>query len=406
MISRHFAHTDLAHRAEPVEKGASDQHALGAERTRFQHVLTAAHAAVHPDLDAAADRFGNRRQGRDRTRRAVELTPAMVADDQRIGAGVGGEARVLGVHDPFQDQRAAPALLDPLDVAPIQPRVELLGGPAAQRAHVLHALDVADDVAELASLRAQHVPAPARLECEVDQILEGRFRRRRQPVLQVLVALPEDLQIQRQHQRRAARGLRAVDQPFDEVAIAHHVELEPERLRGRRCDVLDRADAHRRQRERHAERFGGARREDLAVGVLHAGQAGRRERHGHRYRLAGHRRADRATVHVDGDALAQLQLREVRFVGAIGALGPRARVAIVVEHPRDALLRQRAQVFDIGDHDRHQEPPCRPRCYCPARRRGIVRGTGRSRSAVASRGEVELRCDRADRAHHAHTPAR
>jgi hypothetical protein len=40
-----------------------------------------------------------------------------------------------------------------------------------------------------------------------------------------------------------------------------------------------------------------------------------------------------------GDALAQLDLAEIAFVGAVGAFSPRARIGIVVEHARDALLR-------------------------------------------------------------------
>ena len=61
------------------------------------------------------------------------------------------------------------------------------------------------------------------------------------------MALAEDLQVERQHQRRAARGLGAVDQSRSTVAVAHDVELEPEGLRRRLRDVLDRADPHGRE---------------------------------------------------------------------------------------------------------------------------------------------------------------
>jgi len=56
----------------------------------------------------------------------------MVADDQRIGAGVGGQPRILGIENALEYQLAAPAPLDPFDVAPVQPRVELAGGPLGQ----------------------------------------------------------------------------------------------------------------------------------------------------------------------------------------------------------------------------------------------------------------------------------
>ena len=46
---------------------------------------------------------------------------------------------------------------------------------------------------------------------------------------------------------------------------------------------------------------------------------------------------------------------EVVFVRAVGALGPRAGIGVVVEHARHAPLRQHAQVFDVGD-DGHGNP--------------------------------------------------
>ena len=76
--------------------------------------------------------------------------------------------------------------------------------------------------------------------------------------------------------------------------------------------------------ERHAELGGGARGQDLAVGVLHAGQAGGRDGHRHHGVAARHGGAQRTAFHIDGDALAQLDALEVAFVGAIGAFRPGA----------------------------------------------------------------------------------
>src|SRR5664279_2887106 len=77
----------LAHRAEPVDEGATDHRPARAERPGLQDVLPRADAAVHPDLDLRADRVGDRRQCADARRRAVELATAVVGDDDRIGAG-------------------------------------------------------------------------------------------------------------------------------------------------------------------------------------------------------------------------------------------------------------------------------------------------------------------------------
>ncbi|MOA19632.1 hypothetical protein D3C78_1400290 [compost metagenome] len=175
------------------------------------------------------------------------------------------------------------------------------------------------------------------------------------------MALAQDLQVQRQHQRRAAGGLGAVDQVGHELAVAHHVELEPERLPGGFGHVFQRADAHRGQGERHAEIRRGLGRQDFAVGMLHAGQAGGRNRQRHHHVMAHHRGAQRPAFHVHRHALAQLDLVEIAFIGAVGAFGPGAGIGVVVEHARHALLRDDSQIFDAGDrrkvsgHERSEE---------------------------------------------------
>jgi hypothetical protein len=55
--------------------------------------------------------------------------------------------------------------------------------------------------------------------------------------------------------------------------------------------------------------------------MLHAGQAGGRNRHRHGNVLAHHGAARAAAFHVDGHALAQLDLLESGLVVAVGALG-------------------------------------------------------------------------------------
>ncbi len=205
--------------------------------------------------------------------------------------------------------------------------------------------------------RAQHAQAPARLGHHVQHVGDRQLGRSRQAVPQVLVALADDLQVQREHQRGAVRRLRAVDQAFDEIAVAHHVQLEPERVVVRAPGhVLDRADAHGGQREGDAELLRRTGGEDFAVGMLHAGQARGRDGHRHGDVLADHLRAGGAVFHVHRDALAQQDAFEIRFVGAIGAFGPRAGVGIVVEHARHALFREYAQVFDVGDHGHGLSP--------------------------------------------------
>ena len=80
------------------------------------------------------------------------------------------------------------------------------------------------------------------------------------------------------------------------------------------------------------------------------------QRHRHRHGLADHGRGQRAVGHVDQHALAQPDLREILLVGAIGALGPRARIGIVEEHLRHAAAGTFLQVCN-GQQRAHPRPP-------------------------------------------------
>src|SRR4051794_15121335 len=89
--------------------------------------------------------------------------------------------------------------------------------------------------------------------------------------------------------------------------------------------------------------------------MLHAGEPCRRERDWHTDRLSNHRARERAVRYVDGDALAQLDLREIRLVGPVGALGVGARVRVIIKHARNAPLCENAQVFDTGGGRRSEQ---------------------------------------------------
>ncbi len=183
----------------------------------------------------------------------------------------------------------------------------------------------------------QHAQAPARLGHQVEHVGQRRLGRRRQAVLQVLVALAEDLQVQRQHQRAAAGGLGAVDQALDEVAVAHHVELEPERRRWcaaatssiEQMLIVDSVNGMPNASAARAARISPSAccMPVRPVGAIATGIA---------TSAPTMRRRGAAALHVHRHPLAQLDPGEVALVGAVGALGPRAGVGVVVEHARHA----------------------------------------------------------------------
>lgn len=75
--------------------------------------------------------------------------------------------------------------------------------------------------------------------------------RQRQAIANVIMALAKDLQIEGEHKRRALGLLGAIDEVFDEFAVLHHIELEPEGLACGLRHILNRADGHCGERERN-----------------------------------------------------------------------------------------------------------------------------------------------------------
>ena len=74
----------------PVQRGAADEHRVGAEHHRLQDVGAAPEPAIDDQRDPVADRTARLGQNVDRRHRPVELAPAMVRDRDRVGADLGG----------------------------------------------------------------------------------------------------------------------------------------------------------------------------------------------------------------------------------------------------------------------------------------------------------------------------
>ena len=199
-----------------------------------------------------------------------------------------------------------------------------------------------DDIAKAAPLGTQHAHHPARLGHHVENVRQGQLGWRGQAVDQVFVALPQNLQIQGQHQCIHPGSLGTLDQLLDKTAVAHYIQLEPERLADMLGDVFQRTDTHGRQGVAQPERGSGTGSEDFAIGMLHARQASRRQRHGHGHVLADHAGTDRTLVDIARHPLTELDTCKIRFVGAVGALSPGTGIGVVVEHAGHTFLRQLA----------------------------------------------------------------
>ena len=181
---------------------------------------------------------------------------------------------------------------------------------------------------------------------------QRQSRRHGESVLRVAPAQRLQGQIEREHERRTARVARARDQRLGESAIAHEIELEPERSVRRRTHVFDRADGHRAQAERHAGGLRGARRLDLAVAMKEAVSPVGASADGHVPVLAEHRGVERQPRHVHHDALAQLDGAQVVAIARPGQLVVGAAVDVIEQRARQCAGARAAQVLD-GVDDGH-----------------------------------------------------
>ena len=113
----------------PVERGAADEHRVGAEHHRLQDVGAAPEAAIDDQRDPVADGAARLGQDVDRRHRPVELAPAMVRDRDRIGADLGGALDIAHRQQSLDDQLARPAVADPRNRVPGQPAIHLRADP-------------------------------------------------------------------------------------------------------------------------------------------------------------------------------------------------------------------------------------------------------------------------------------
>src|SRR3954452_8375230 len=133
----------LSSSPEAVQEGTPDEDALGAERQGLDDILPGSNTPIHEDLNAVADSRCDSRERHDGRDSAVQLTPAVVRDNQRLGAACHRHLGILWIQNALEDQLPAPAVLDALNIIPAEGRVELFCCPGRQRAKVCDPLCVA-----------------------------------------------------------------------------------------------------------------------------------------------------------------------------------------------------------------------------------------------------------------------
>ena len=127
---------------------------------------------------------------------------------------------------------------------------------------------------ELERRGGEEVDPPCRPGDRVDDGAGRELRRDREAVALVAQARAGDGRVDREEEGVEAGGCRAAGELVRDLAVAHHVELEPvAAVRVRGLHVLDRGRAERREGERDAGSARGAGAGDLALGLHQAGEA-------------------------------------------------------------------------------------------------------------------------------------
>src|ERR1700704_117271 len=83
-------------------------------------------------------------------------------------------------------------------------------------------------ITECPSLAPENTQYPGRFGRHVDDVLQLDLGRDAKAVLDVAMALPQHLQVDRHHQRAALGCGGTLDHGTHEAAIPHDIELEPE----------------------------------------------------------------------------------------------------------------------------------------------------------------------------------
>ena len=121
---QHVAGEGLAAGGEAEERKAPGEHGARPESERRRDVAAPPDAAVEEHLDPVSNRVDDRRQRLQRRHHSVELPAAVIRDDDARRAVLRRENGVVRVEHALDDDRNRNRGGEPLEVAPVERRVD------------------------------------------------------------------------------------------------------------------------------------------------------------------------------------------------------------------------------------------------------------------------------------------
>src|SRR5204863_9258146 len=104
-VLEHRSNARFPVESQAPEHGPTNEDSARPESERLEHIRSTANSPVEQDLDTACDGVHDRQQYADRGGHTVELTATMVRYDDRRGAVLDGETRVIGREHALDDHR-------------------------------------------------------------------------------------------------------------------------------------------------------------------------------------------------------------------------------------------------------------------------------------------------------------
>ena len=311
-------------------------------------MCAAAHPAVEDYLDLAAHSIDDLVKLVEWRATAVELATAMVGNPDCVGTDLYCAARVGGAHDALERKGPAPVLPDTRGGIPVHPGiehgVEIVLNADRFPASFLH---MPVEVRQ-AEFRPEHiVKRPARPRGIAPQRRSAEAGRGGKARSQASLALARNDRVHRQRQRIELRFAAAFDHRRVQPLVLVDIELEQLRTVGERCDFLDRMGGEAGDAEPDAELLRRARDRPLAIAMEGALQGSGAEHEG-QCAVAPHDLAGCVDVAHPGEHIGdKVDLVEGTRIARLGDFVIGCPVDIVEHGPRQALLREPAEIIDI-----------------------------------------------------------
>ena len=347
--SRTSPRTFLPAGGETPERHPAGEHGLRAEGERRGHVGAAPDAAVEQHLQPVADRVDDVGQRLDRRHRSVELAATVIRDDDAGSPVLRGQDGILAVEDALDDDGHRNGGDEPLQVRPVERRVEQMERLAGR-------------------LRVERAPDGGQrvvVERPVDATLP--------------VARPGHRQVDGEEDGAESGIDRLGDELRRDAVVAKDVDLQKPGAVGRcRGDVGRARGREGREAERRAGRCCRSGKALLPIRVRHALIGDRRHDDGRGDGVAEHRRRGRRRLDPAEHALTEMPRSESGDVRAERALGSGAsgeELTPVGIHPREQRALRRPSASAAFPPDEPTSLGRRPGAVRP-RARGPRRNSG------------------------------